>query len=189
MIVGLRAAIRRAARRRRLRVWGALAVVLGAGLGWVPLFGVLGFELATAVALFAAVMGLDVGSALARERQRGVAGDEERGAGRMARSTAAAAAMAVAVAVVPGVIAAVRGIWTPTCDWGFGIEAYLAMPVVTAALAGAVGHALGVVCGPRRFVGAAVAQLPAVAVAAAALWRFYREPPVFSYNAILGYFP
>jgi hypothetical protein len=189
MIVGLRAAIRTAAARRRLRVWGALAVVLGIGLGWVPLFGVLGFELATAVALFAAVMGLDVGSALARERQREEAGDGESGAGRMARSTAAAAGMAVAVAVVPGVIAAVRGIWTPTCDWGFGIEAYLAMPVVTAALAGAVGHALGVVCGPRRFVGAAVAQLPAVAVAAAALWRFYREPPVFSYNAILGYFP
>src|SRR5256885_1429815 len=57
------------------------------------------------------------------------------------------------------------------------------------ALAGGLGHALGVVCGPRRIVGAAVAQLPALAVAAAALWRFYREPPVFSYNAILGYFP
>jgi hypothetical protein len=26
-------------------------------------------------------------------------------------------------------------------------------------------------------------------VVAAALWRFYSEPPVFSYNAILGYFP
>ncbi len=194
MIVGLRTAIRRirtTGRRRRLRVWGALAVVLGVGLGWVPLFGVLGFELATAVALFAAVMGLDLGSALARERQRQrpEAGDGESCAGRMARSTAAAAGMAVAVAVVPGATAAVRGIWTPTCDWGFGIEAYLAMPVVTAALAGAVGHALGVVCGPRRFVGAAVAQLAALAVAAAALWRFYREPPVFSYNAILGYFP
>jgi len=193
MIVGLRTVIRRllgTARRRRLRAWGALAVVLGIGVGWVPLFGVLGFELATAVALFAAVMGLDLGSALAREQQRqAAAGDGETRAGRMVRSTAAAMGMAVAVAVVPGVIAAVRGIWTPTCDWGFGIETYLAMPVATAALAGAVGHALGVVSGPRRFVGAAVAQLPALAVVAAALWRFYREPPVFSYNAILGYFP
>jgi len=192
MIVGFRTAIRRirtAVRRPRLLVWGTLAVVLGAGLGGLPLFGVLGFELATAVALFAAVMGLDLGSALARERQRGAASDGESCAGRMVRSTAAAAGMAVAVAVVPGVIAAVRGIWVPTCDWGFGLEAYLAMPVVTAALAGAVGHALGVVSGPRRFVGAAVAQLPALGVTAAALWRFYREPPVFSYNAILGYFP
>src|SRR3954447_22630853 len=73
MIVGLRTAIRwirTTGRRRRLRAWGALAVVLGVGLGWVPLFGVLGFELATATALFAAIMGLDVGSALARVTQR-----------------------------------------------------------------------------------------------------------------------
>jgi tetratricopeptide (TPR) repeat protein len=190
MIVGIETAIRRiwGTSGRRLRAWGALAVVLGVGLGWVPLFGVLGFELATAVALFAAVMGLDLGSALARERQR-QGGDGERAGGRMVRSTVAAAGLAMAVAVVPGLIAAVRGIWTPTCDWGFGIAAYAAMPLATAALAGAVGHALGVVCGPRRFVGAAVAQLPALAVVAAALWRFYGEPPVFSYNAILGYFP
>src|SRR4051812_26404413 len=151
MIVGIETAIRRiwGTSGRRLRAWGALAVVLGVGLGWVPLFGVLGFELATAVALFAAVMGLDLGSALARERQR-QGGDGERAGGRMVRSTVAAAGLAMAVAAVPGLIAAVRGIWTPTCDWGFGIAAYAAMPLATAALAGAVGHALGVVCGPRR---------------------------------------
>ena len=102
MIVGLRTAIRRlrtTGPRRRLRVWGALAVVLGVGLGWVPLFGVLGFELATAVALFAAVMGLDLGSALARERQRR-GGDGERAGGRMVRSTVAAAGLAVFLPVI-----------------------------------------------------------------------------------------
>jgi hypothetical protein len=187
-----RAAIRAMGRGRRLWIWVALAAAMGVGLGWVPLFGVLGFELATAVALVAAVMGLDVGSALARELQRmpvvGVARAEY--AGRtMVRSTVAAAGLAVGVALVPGVIAAVRGIWVETCDWWFGIETYVAMPVVTAALAGATGHVMGVVCGPRRFAGAALAQLPALAVVAAALWRFYSEPPVFTYNAILGYFP
>jgi hypothetical protein len=186
------AAIRQMCGRWRLRIWVALAVALGVGLGWVPLFGVLGFELATAAALFAAVMGLDVGRALARELQRMPVGGIQRAtyAGRtMVRSTVAASGLAVAVTAVPAVIAAVRGIWSPTCDWWFGIEAYLAMPIVTAALAGAVGHALGVVCGPRRFVGAVVAQLPLVFVVIAALWRFYSEPPVVSYNAILGYFP
>jgi len=107
----------------------------------------------------------------------------------MLRPTLAAAGWAIAVALIPAVIAAVRGLWTPTCDWGFGALAYLAMPVATAGLAGAVGHALGVVCGPRRFVGAAVAQLATLAVVLAALWRFYSEPPVHSFNAILGYFP
>jgi hypothetical protein len=201
MSVGqVRMAIRRMAARRRLRIWAALAVALGVGLGWVPLFGVLGFELATAAALFAAVLGLDVGSALARELQRepataeadagADAGNASAYAGRtMLRATLAASGLAVAMAAVPAVIAAIRGIWTPTCDWWFGLEAYLAMPIVTAALAGAVGHALGVACGPRRFLGAAVAQLPLGFVVLAALWRFYSEPPVFSYNAILGYFP
>src|SRR5262249_54452923 len=60
-----------------------------------------------------------------------------------------AAALAVAVVLPPALIAAVRGIWVPTCDWWFGIKAYLAMPIVTAALAGAIGHALGVAVGSR----------------------------------------
>ena len=195
----VRTAIVQMRARWRLRIWAVLAAGLGIGLGGVPLFGVLGFELATAAALLAAVMGLDVGSALAREVQRLPESGPDGGpasvvhrtyAGRMmAASTAAAAGLAIAVAAIPALIAAIRGIWTPTCDWGFGIVSYLAMPLATAALAGAVGHALGVVCGPRRFTGAAVAQLPVVVVVLAALWRFYSEPPVFSYNAILGYFP
>ena len=196
----VRATIRRMGRRARLWIWVGLAVALGVGLGWVPLFDVLGFELATAAALFAAALGLDLGGALARELAREPAGGPEGGpeggvehaafAGRtMVTATLGAAGLAVGVMVIPAAIAAIRGLWQPTCDWRFGIEAYLAMPVVTAALAAASGHALGVVWGPRRFAGAALAQLPYVAVALAALWRFYSEPPVFSYNAVLGYFP
>jgi hypothetical protein len=192
--------MRRLRRRARPWIWVGLAVILGVGSGYIPLFGVLGFELATAAALFAAPLGLDLGSALARELARGPTGapadtsaDGVARAGyagpAMLRATLAGSGLAVAVAAIPAVIAAVRGIWQPTCDWGFGIAAYLAMPLATAALAGAAGHALGAVCGPRRFVGAAVAQLPLVAIALAAAWRFYAEPPVFLYNAILGYFP
>jgi hypothetical protein len=188
--------IRRAgarAGRWRLWIWAVLAAALGVGLGWVPLFGVLGFELATAVALFAAVMGLDVGRAVARVRQRAQQLQEPAAARsyarQMAAATGTAAGLALAVTAIPAAIAALRGLWAPTCDWWFGVATYLAMPVVTAALAAAVGHALGALCGPRRFLGAIVAQLAVVAVVLAALWRFYSEPPVFSYNAILGYFP
>src|SRR3954454_13482743 len=112
-----RAAIRWLPGRWRTRVWVPLAVGLGVGLGWLPLFGVLGFELATAAALFAAIMGLDVGSARARVRQReparaGYAGPT------MIRASLAAAGTAVAIASVPAGIAVIRGIWMPTCDWG-----------------------------------------------------------------------
>jgi hypothetical protein len=186
-----RVALERMRGRWRLRIWVALAVGLGIGLGWVPLFGVLGYELAVVVALFAAVMGLDVGAAFARELQR-MPVTVERAAfpGRtMARATVMASGLAVAVAAVPGVSAVVRGLWVPTCDWEFGLATFAALPLTTAALAGAVGHAVGVVCGPRRVVGAAAAQGVLVALVLAALWRYYSEPPVFSYNAVIGYFP
>lgn len=176
----------------RLWTWIALAAGLGLALGLVPLVGVLGFELALVCALFAAVMGLDVGSALARELQRQPAEGIARAtyAGRtLARSTLAAGGLAAGIVAIPAVIAAIRGMWVPTCDWAFGIWAFLLMPATTAVLAGATGHAIGVIAGPRRFLGAALAQLPLVLVAAAALHRFYSAPPVFTYNAVLGYFP
>src|SRR5262245_46794436 len=145
-------AIRRMFGRWRLRLWVAIAVVIGVAVGFVPLFGVLGFELATVAALFAAVMGLDVGGAYARELQRvppqGVA--RATYAGRtMLRCSLVAGGLAAGIAAIPAVICAVRGLWVPTCDWWFGISSYLAMPIATAVLAGALGHAVGVISGPR----------------------------------------
>jgi len=176
----------------RLWTWVLLAVVLGLVLGKVPLFGTLGFELALAAAVLVAPLSLDVGAALARQLQKLPASGVDRAEypGRaLARSTLAASALAVAIAAIPGVIAAIRGTVVTTCDWSFGIQSYIGLPLITAALGGALGHALGVLCGPRRFLGAAIAQLPILVVAAAALYRFYAAPPVFTYNAILGYFP
>ncbi len=177
----------------KLWSWIGLATAFGLLLGLLPLFGVLGFELATASAVFAAIMGLDVGRGIALEIQEMPASRISRSGypGRsLAGSAAVAAVVAAAIMMIPAGISAVRGIWLPTCDWWFGIETYLAMPIVTALLAGALGHALGVLVGPRRFVGPAVANvLPLLVVAILAVWRFYAAPPVFTYNAILGYFP
>jgi hypothetical protein len=178
----------------RLWSWVAVAVGLGVGLGTVPLLGVLGFELAVVTSVVAAIMGADVGAALARQMQRELAraprierfGFPLR---TMARGLGTAVLLALAIIMIPAVIAAVRGIWIPTCDWLFGLESYLALPIVTCILATATGFALGVLVGPRRFLGAFVAQLPALVVAFAATYRFYSEPPVFTYNAVLGYFP
>jgi len=176
----------------RLWAWLAIAVGLGLGLGTIPLFGVLGLELSVVVALFASIAGADLGCALAR----GIARMPPVGISRatyparsLFRGAAAAAGLAAAVAIVPGVIAAFRGIVVPTCDWWFGITSYVAMPLASALLAGALGHAIGALTGPRRFGPAWLAQLPALAIALAALWRFYASPPVYTYNALLGYFP
>ncbi len=248
VVVSRRGAIRRMLRRWRLWIWLSVAVgVLGLGIGLVPLFNVLGYELAVAVSLFAAVSGLDIGAALARELQwmQQPAIVKSAYPGRaLARTTATASLLAIGIALPPALIAAVRGIWIPTCDWWFGIKAYLAMPLATAALAGALGHALAVAVGSREpdqarrdlpfaliyslvygavvggvlalkvsveaglLVGGIqagvlglvvflfrphrstlVAHAPFVVVVGAALYGFYAAPPVFSYNAILGYFP
>ncbi len=176
----------------RVWTWVLIATVMGLGFGRLPLFGTLGFELSLAAALFAAPMSLDIGAAVAREMQRtpevGVA--RAGYAGRsLAGSTMVSVGLVTAVILIPALICALRGIVVPTCDWRFGIEAYVALPVATAVLGGALGHGLGVLAGPRRFAGAALAQFPVFFVAGAALWRFYAAPPVFTYNAILGYFP
>jgi hypothetical protein len=184
----------------RLWTWIFLATAIGFALGALPLFGVLGYELAEAMTLIAAIMGLDVGAAIARELQRGAQAkrsDIERAgfAGRATvRGAFVAAATPVAIICIPAVISAVRGLWLPTCDWWFGIKAFALLPMMTAALAGATGFAVGtlVPAGKRGlfwFGGGFVVFVPALFVAAAALWRFYAAPPVFTYNAILGYFP
>ena len=176
----------------RLWTWILLATVMGLALGKVPLFGTLGYELSLAAAVLATPMSLDLGAALARELQRQPSTGIARAtyAGRtLARSTLAASGLACAVIAIPAIICALRGIIVPTCDWWFGLETYVALPIITAALGGAMGHAIGVVAGPRRFLGATLAQLPIIGVAFAALYRFYAAPPVFTYNAILGYFP
>lgn len=233
--------------RWRLRIWITCAAALGVVLGFVPLFGVLGFELAIVGAVFGSVAGLDLGAALAREIMWSDAPAIERASypGRaLGRGAMMAAAIAVGVTLIPAFIAAIRGLWVPTCDWWFGIKAYFLMAVISAALAGALGHALAVAVGsqgePTRdrrivvaigallglslalvliiagatvlgalIVGGGVAiilgglfwliaphrstvvalALPLVVIAAGGLYRFYSAPPVFTYNAILGYFP
>ena len=176
----------------RVWTWAVICTLMGLGLGLLPLFGVLGFELAFACTIVAAVMGLDLGAALARQLQRlpakGITRAEFPGRA-LARSAVTAALLPAAIISIPAVISAFRGIVVPTCDWWFGILAFLAMPLATAVLGGGMGHAIGIVVGPRRYLGAALAQLPLLVVAAMALWRFYAAPAVFTYNAVLGYFP
>ncbi|HVK88658.1 MAG TPA: hypothetical protein VM513_31280 [Kofleriaceae bacterium] len=191
--VGLGCAIAVAAKLLgRLWTWAAVLLVYGLALGLVPLFDVLGYELAIATTLLAAPLGLDLGSAFARELARGPVSD--RGGAfavrALVRSTVVAVALVLVLLLIPAVIAAVRGSWRPTCDWGFGIEAYVYLPMTTGALAAMMGHAIGVLVGPRRVWCALVAiAVPLILVAFFALWRFFAAPPVFTYNAVLGYFP
>src|SRR5262245_29545951 len=103
----------------RVRVWLVLAIAIGIWLSFVPLFDVLGFELAVAGSLFASLAGVDLGAALARRLQ--AAPPPPLAVARaplwlVAGVAIRAALIAVAIALVPGVIAAIHGIWATTCD-------------------------------------------------------------------------
>ncbi len=167
-------------------IWLGLAVVLGFALWFVPLFGVLGFEHALVVAAFGVVCGLDLGASRARSAPDALV---LRGVGR-------ACALAAATVAVPGLLAAIHGLWTPTCDWWFGLRAFALLPLPSAVFGAAFGYAVSTVVGqrtttrwyPHRATWLGVIA-PIVVLAVAGFWRFYREPPVFIYNPLIGYFP
>src|SRR5689334_7707630 len=176
----------------RVRIWLGIMVVVGIVCTQLPLFGVLGYELAVVASLVASVAAIDLGAALARRLQAepppplAVARPPAR---LVAGLTVRAALIAVVVALPPGVIAAIHGIGGTTCDWRFGLETYLAMPLASAVLFAGLGVAVGLVTGPRRVIGNAAPFVTILAVAGWGLYRFYSAPPVFSFNPIVGYFP
>lgn len=184
--------------RRRVMIWAIAAVALGLGVGLVPLFGVLGFELALALAVFGSVCALDLGAAFARALQQMPAPGLVRATypGRtVARLAPVAAAVPIGVLLLPITVCALRGIVVPTCDWWFGIKAMLLMPLSTAALGGMLGFAIGLAVGvraydswtPHRSTVIALCVWPALALVG--FYKFYAAPPVFTYSPILGYFP
>jgi hypothetical protein len=176
----------------RIRVWLAITTIAGIVLATLPLFGVLGFELALASSLFAAIAAIDLGAALARAAQRAPAAPLVVAAPPLrlvAELAVRAIAIGVVVALPPAIVATVHGIWTVTCDWAFGVEAYVALPIASAVVFAGAGVAVGLVTGPRRAIGNIVPYVVVLVVAGWGLWRFYAEPPVFSYNPIIGFFP
>jgi len=184
---------------RRAWIWLGLAIVLGVGLWFVPLFGVLGFEHALVVAVFGVICGLDLGASRARDAQLADGAVIDR-AGypvrTLARGVGRACALALAITIVPGMCAAIHGMWAPTCDWWYGLRAFVLMPVPSALFGAAIGHVLTIVVGvrrdrrwyPHRSTWLAVI-LPIGVFVVLGFWRFYREPPVFIYNALIGFFP
>ncbi len=148
--------------------------------------GVLGYELALWASVVASFAGLDLGAAYTRHRQQQIGEPLRGGVFRLA-------AEAIGLTWIPLLawagISAVRGLWTPTCDWAFGLFSFLVMPLAGGALAAASGVAIGLVIGPRRFLATLAPLAVAIALVGIGLARFYAAPPVFSYSPLVGYFP
>ena len=187
-----RAALRAHWRSLRVLLW---AVTLGAGaigLAFLPLFNVLGFEFAFVMALLGSLAGADLGSAFVRRVRATPSPALERAIAptRMLGSVFGHAAIVnLGLLAIPLLIITLNGLRVRNCDWGFGIEAYVYLSVVSALLATAVGVLVQVAVGERRKLGNALPYAILIAAFLMAVWRFYAAPPVFSYNMFGGYFP
>lgn len=152
--------------------------------------GVLGYELALWAALVASFAGLDLGSAYARRWTHAAsAGEVPTRKGGIWRVALDAIALTLLPFFAWAALSAIRGLWTPTCDWGFGLFSFFTLPLMGGALAASVGVALGLCLGPRRALGTIVPIAFAFLLVAAGVARFYGAPPVFSYSPLVGYFP
>jgi hypothetical protein len=177
----------------RLPLWAGLELMLGLVLAQLPLFGVLGYELALVATLVASIASLVIGASLARAAARVEAPALVRARSPVPLVGALwwrSAAVAAAVTAIPALVAAVHGLWAPTCDWGFGLRAYLSMVTTSAVLFSGAGVAIGLAtAGARAWAPVVLGAALVLALALAGLWRFYSEPPVFTYDALIGYFP
>ena len=187
----IRRALRDHLRSPRVIVWGIALAATAALLAAVPVFGVVGFGFAIAMALPASLAGADLGRALVRaaRRRRPSAPDRAVNPGRLIAALWLAASLVVlALLLPPLVIATLNGLRAPTCEWGFGLAAYALLPGLSAVIASGMGVACGLATRRRRLA-AALPYLVILASAAWSLWRFYAAPPAFSFNPFIGYFP
>lgn len=197
----LSAALRAHWRAPRWRVWAVLLIAVAAVAAFVPLFDRLGFGFSFVMALAASAAGLDLGAALVR-RVRVAAraaedgdgnGDGPPGPALLWHLWTRAQAQHLALLLPPLAVICVNALRVQNCDFGFGFQAYLLMPALSSAAATSIGLLLGLVLpaprGRARYLLGAVPVAVLLLAVGYSLWRFYANPPVFSYNLFAGYFP
>lgn len=155
----------------------ALQTCLACILCFVPLFNLLGYEYAFAVGLLSAVTAPIIGL----------------GAGRRARPGTQPLLTAMALAtfhLLPGLVAISLNAWrVRNCDYLEGLYFFALLPWASSMY----GAALGVMVArvgftwKRHLRGAAIATL-ITAPLLGSLWMLYREPPIFAYDHLWGYF-
>jgi hypothetical protein len=176
----------------RTLVWAGVLVGVAIVLAFTPLFNVLGFEFAFAMAFFGSVASADLGAAFVRRVHATDAPPLERAQGPV-RIVAEIAGRAVVVnlslLLAPLILISINALRVRNCDWWFGIETFLLMTCVSCVIATSVGVLCGLAAGRRRKLSNALPYLVIAASAVFSLWSFYSKPAVFSYNMFVGYFP
>ena len=169
-------------------------IVLGAGLCFVPLFDVLGYEWCLAMAVAASLAGASLGALRVgrerRERTASAVTAAEAHAGRTVVALWWGATRSVWLCLLAPLGAILlNALRVRNCDLGAGIAWFAMLPLCSAACGAAAGVVVGLVR-PWRGRAAPVAIAVGIVVASVAwgVWRFYAAPPIFGYDPFVGYF-
>jgi tetratricopeptide (TPR) repeat protein len=140
-----------------------LALVAGV-LSFLPLFGALGYEFSTTVAVFASFFGAWHGARAETFRD--------------------AVLQSVAMLVAPLLIIVLNGVRVRTCDYPTGFAFFALLPGVSALC----GAACGFCC--ARILRAPL-RVACLLILGSIVWgviRFYRTPAIFGFDPFVGYF-
>jgi tetratricopeptide (TPR) repeat protein len=157
-------------------------LVLALLLAFTPLFDSLGFEFAFALSVPASLAAADLGATFVR-RQRVTHGLD------VWRTFAGAGAAAVCLLLPPLVVISLNALRVRQCDWWFGIETFVTLPVLSAPLGTTTGVVAALALPARPKLAATLAWLFVIGSILVGGARFYAGPPIFGYDPFAGYFP
>lgn len=182
--------------RRGLLVWALWAgslFLLTAGLCAVPLFNLLGYESSLVLAVAASLAGIRQGVHAVercRLRLRPLEGEQADAAplGATLRCYGRALAPALAMLIGPLLLLVLNSLRVRNCNYLGGLGFFVMLPVLSMAVATAVGVICGLwTAGPRRALGLGYAAV--VLSVLWAVWRFFGTPAIYAYDPFFGFFP
>lgn len=174
-------------------LWTLFLFLLALGLCAVPLFNLLGYESSLVLAVAASLAGVRQGVHAVqrtRLRLRPIDGEHADTAPLKAvlRCYGRALAPALAMLVLPLLVLLLNSIRIRNCNYLSGLGFFVMLPVMSVAVAAAVGVASGLWTS-----GARSGLLCGYAVVAASLlwagWRFLGSPAIYAYDPFFGFFP
>lgn len=165
-----------------------LVTAIAIALTFVPLFNLLGFEFSvTFGAILAYVAGWRAAACAVEARASRERVDEGGGAPFPGSALLRATGGNLALCLFPLTVIALNSLRVRTCNWGEGLQFYALFTLPGILYGSALGYALGLRWSRRAARGLLV--LWSLGTFAWALWNVLREPPIFAYNAFIGFFP
>ena len=156
-------------------------------LTFVPLFNLLAFEFSVSMgALLAYVSGWRACAAAASARQLFVPRPGKM-RGFPGRALFQVAGQNLLLSVFPLLIIGANAARVPNCNWSEGLQFYALFTVPGILYGTTLGFALGLTF--RAGWARLHLLLWSFATYAYVLWNIVREPPIFAYNAFIGFFP